>query len=419
MFGLVDCNNFFASCERVFRPDLEHVPIVVLSNNDGCVIARSNEAKALGIKMGAPAYQNRALFKEHHIEVFSCNFPLYGDISARIMNILTMNCPRIQVYSIDEAFLDFSHTAINLKDKGLALKTQVKQWTGIPVSVGFAETQTLAKLANHIAKKFPKETQGIYIIDTEEKRLKALKWQPINDVWGIGRRYTKKLLACNIRTAYQLTQQSDTWVKNNMGLTGLRTKWELEGKPSITLKDIQTPKSIAVTRTFAKNISSYKALKERVVTYASTCAEKLRKQTIMCQAILVFIDTNFYNNTLPQHHQSIVVPIPFATSSTIELSKMAVQGLQQIYREGYEYKRAGVMVLDLQTQTGYELNLFEHSDPRHLKLMEAIDQINQKTGHQEIALASQDVAHQWKNKQDKLSPRYTTSLDDIITIVCH
>lgn len=278
MFALIDCNNFYASCERVFRPDLIGKPIVVLSNNDGCVIARSNEAKAVGIPMGAPAFEYEKLFEQHGVHVFSANFALYGDMSNRVMNILSEFSPEMEIYSIDECFLKlngFEH--YDLQQQGELMRHKVTKSTGIPISVGVAPTKALAKLANRIAKKYPDKTKGCYIIDNEEKRTKALKWLKIEDVWGVGRQHTKRLQAQNVFTAYDFTQLADEWVRMHLAIVGLRLKRDLQGIPTLDLEEAQPKKNIATTRSFETNYTEWEQLAERVSTFAASCAEKLRK----------------------------------------------------------------------------------------------------------------------------------------------
>ncbi|KAA6439907.1 Y-family DNA polymerase [Dyadobacter flavalbus] len=309
MFALIDCNNFYASCERVFRPELNGVPIVVLSNNDGCVVARSNEAKALDIPMGAPAFEYEKMFEKHGVQVFSSNYALYGDMSARVMTILGAFCPDLEVYSIDEAFLSFDgFKHFDLQKIGIEMRKKVQKCTGIPVSVGFAPTKALAKVANRIAKKFP-ELGGVYIIDTVEKLQKAIKWLKIEDVWGIGRQHAKRLNAQGIRTALDFTLMSDAWVKKNMSIVGLRLKKELSGIRTLELDEISDKKSIACTRSFDKNYSTYDEIKERIVTYATICAEKLRKQDCCCNVLQIFIVTNFFRQDQPQYSMSISVDL--------------------------------------------------------------------------------------------------------------
>lgn len=417
MFALVDCNNFYASCERVFKPELNGRPVVVLSNNDGCVIARSNEAKAMGIPMGAPAFKYQEFFAKNNITVFSSNYALYGDMSSRVMSILSSYTPDIEIYSIDEAFLNFTGFDISsLEAMGTDMKSKVGKWTGIPVSVGFAATKTLAKAANKIAKKFPDRTGGVYIIDSEEKREKALKWLPIGDVWGIGSRNSKKLIDIGVRKAWDLTQLSDYWVKKNMSIVGLRLKWELEGKPALEMESIQSKKSIATTRSFDSICSSYDELRERVVTYAVCCAEKLRKQQSCCNSMMVFLQTNYFRQDLPQANVSTVIKFPYSTSSSIEIAKFAIEGLSRIVESGYHYKRAGVILMDIVPENPNQLNMFENSNAKHKVLMNVIDKINAQVGNRKVLLAAEDPGRRWKMKQERLSPRYTTKIEEIITI---
>jgi DNA polymerase V len=417
MFALVDCNNFFASCERVFRPDLIGKPVVVLSNNDGCVIARSNEAKAVGVPMGAPAFEHEELFKKHNVQVFSANFALYGDMSHRVMNILSEYTPEIEIYSIDEAFLKLQgFEKFNLQSYGQEMQRRVVKWTGLSISVGIAPTKALAKVATRIAKKFPGKTNSVYLIDSEEKRLKALKWLKIEDVWGIGRQHAKRLKAINVNTAFDFTQLNDSWIKKNLSIVGLRLKNDLQGIPTLDLEMIQSKKNIATTRSFEKNYTGLEQLNERITTFAVSCAEKLRKQKSCCNSMMVFIHTNGHRHDLPQYSRNIVVKLPFPTNSGIELAKFAKQALGKIFRKGFHYKKAGVIVMDFSQENQKQFKIFENSNARHVPLMQAIDKINASFGQQKIRLASQDLKRVWKMKQEKLSPRYTTKLDEIITI---
>lgn len=417
MFALIDCNNFYASCERVFRPDLNGKPVVVLSNNDGCVIARSNEAKALNIPMGAPAFEYKEVFDKNNVFVFSSNYALYGDMSFRVMTILAQFCPDVEIYSIDEAFLQFDgFDLFNLQQIGAKIRKTVYKFTGIPVSVGFAETKALAKVANKIAKKFTDRTGGVYVLDSDEKRIKALKWTKVEDVWGIGRQHTKRLQYYGVKSALDFTLMSDGWVRKNMSVVGLRLKRELEGKRTLELEHSKAKKNIATTRSFDKNYTTYEQLHERVVTFSSTCAEKLRKQKSCCNSLMVFVHTNFFREDLPQYSKSIVVKLPFPTNSTIEIAKFACIGLKKIFRSGFTYKKAGVMVLDIVPEMPQQLSIFENSNPRHKILMETIDRINHNVGNRKVMLASQDLGRRWKMKQEKLSPRYTTRIDEIITV---
>ncbi|MCF6185617.1 MAG: Y-family DNA polymerase [Bacteroidales bacterium] len=417
MYVLVDCNNFYASCERVFNPDLNGKPIVVLSNNDGCVVARSSEAKALGIPMGSPAFESKELFEKNNVLVFSSNYALYGDMSARVMTILSNYTPDIEIYSIDEAFLKFDgFEYLNLIECGKTIKEKVNKSTGIPVSIGIALTKALSKVANRIAKKFPDKTGGVYIIDTEEKRIKALKWLAIEDVWGIGRKYAKKLRSYGINNAFQFTQQSDSWIKKQMSIVGIRLKKDLEGIPTIAKEEIKSKKTISITRTFEKNITDYNLIKERIVTFAVTCAEKLRNQNTYCNVVIVFVHSNYHRNDLQQYSNSTVVKLPFSTNSSIEIAKFAVKGLENIFIKGIKYKKAGVIAMDITPDNNRQLSIFENSNPKHIPLMKTIDIINASIGKHKIKLASQDQNRIWKMKQEKLSKKFTTRLTDVIEI---
>lgn len=419
MFALIDCNNFYASCERVFRPDLVGKPIVVLSNNDGCVIARSNEAKAIGIPMGAPAFENETLFKEHHVNVFSANFALYGDMSHRVMSILEEYSPEMEIYSIDEAFLKLKNfERFNLYDHGKSMRNKVLRWTGIPVSVGIAPTKSLAKVANRIAKKFPDKTGNVYIIDSEEKKIKALKWLKVEDVWGIGRQHTKRLNAKGIKTAYDFTKMDPYWVQKHMAIVGVRLQKDLNGTPTLDMENVQPKKNIATTRTFEKNYTKLSDLSERVTTFAVSCSEKLRQQNSCCNSLMIFVHTNWHRKDLQQYSRNIVVKLPFPTNSAIELAKYANLGLQKIFKEGYQYKKAGVIVMDFTPEDVQQLALFENRNEKHIPLMQVVDKLNASFGQQKVKLGSQDPERVWKMKQERLSPRYTTKLSDIIIIHC-
>jgi len=415
MYALVDCNNFYVSCERVFRPELRNRPVVVLSNNDGCVVSRSEEAKALGIGMAAPAYQHELLFRQQGVAVFSSNYPLYGDMSNRVMNLLGEMAPDMEIYSIDECFLNFTGCDyLDLEAQGKNICQKIPQYTGIPVCVGFAPTKTLAKAANNIAKKFKDKTGGVYVIDTEEKRIKALRWMKVDAVWGIGRRSAKTLAKFKIETAYDFTQQSDAWVRSVMSVTGVRLKHELLGTPMIEREEMEVRKNIATTRSFEKNYTELPEISERVATFAVSCAEKLRRQHMQCNALMVFLMTNRHRKDQQQYNPSTVVRLPFASNSGIEIAHYAGEGLKQIFREGYSYKKAGVIIMDFTPEEEGQVNLFENSDPRHKPLMAAVDKINRALGEQKIKLGAQDMQQDWKMRQESLSPRYTTRLKDII-----
>ncbi len=418
MFALVDCNNFYASCERVFQPLLCKQPIVVLSNNDGCVIARSNEAKALGVPMGAPAFKYKEVFTRNKIHVFSSNYALYGDMSARVMNLLAEFTPDIEVYSIDEAFLKFEGftTNYNLQDYGILLKKRVEKGTGIPISVGIATTKALAKVANKIAKKFSHRTQSVYWIQTDEQRIKALKWTKIEDVWGIGRQHAKRLQEIGIENAFQFSQLPDQWVRKQMSVVGLRLKKELEGIPTLDLEEVQSKKAIATTRSFDHTYEDYEYIKERVSSFAVSCAEKMRKQNSCCNVVMVFLKTNKFQVNEPQYGRSFAIQTPYPTNSSIDIVKYAVQALSKIFKKGFKYKKAGVMVMGLCPENSLQLNMFHQANPKHKALMQKIDYLNKSIGQQKVKFACQDLTKLWKMKQERLSNRYTTKLNEILEV---
>ena len=420
MFALVDCNNFYASCERVFQPQLNNKPIAVLSNNDGCVISRSDEAKALGLPMGAPAFKYEAFFKQHNISVFSSNYSLYGDMSERVMTILNQFTPDVEVYSIDEAFLQFKgFENYNLNDYGLQMRQRILKWTGIPTCVGIAPTKALSKVANKIARKFPKQTNGVYVIDSEEKRIKALKWLKVEDVWGIGYGLQKRLKAKNCKTAYDFIQLSDDWIRNNFSITEWKLKKDLEGIPTLELDYKEPKRSIATTRSFEYTYSDLENIKERIPTFATSCAEKLRKQGSSCHVIIVLLSSDRHKKDLPQHKTSRTISLPYATDSSLIISDCAVKAVASIFKEGIKYKRAGVIVTGLVPTDNHQLNLFQHENPKHKPLMQRIDAINHKYEAAKIKLGNQDLKRTWKMRQERLSLKYTTNINEILTVKCH
>lgn len=417
MYALIDCNNFYVSCERIFNPTLSNQAVIVLSNNDGCVISRSEEAKQLGIPMGAPFFQYKSLFQKNNVKIFSSNYALYADISERVMNILNKYTPDIEVYSIDESFLKFNgyDDFFNIEKIAHQIKQEILKGVGVPTCVGLAPTKALAKIANRIAKKFPKQLNGIYSIDSEEKRIKALKWIAIEDVWGIGRRLAARLRFLNINNAYDFTQLSDQYIRKEFSVVELRLKKELLGESVLKLEDIKNKKNIATTRSFEHDENDFEFLKERVVTFASSCAEKLRKQNSNANLISVFIQTNPQKETL-QYRRNVVLKLPFASNSSITLAKYAIKGLEQIYKEGFAYKRAGVIVSGITDANQKQLNLFSDEDSRHQELMKTIDGLNRKIGETKIKLGSQDLERTWKMRQEHLSKNYTTNINQLIEI---
>jgi len=418
MFALVDCNNFYASCERVFNPKLIDKPIVILSNNDGCVISRSNEAKTLGIPMGAPAFKYDSVFKKYKVYVLSTNFPLYGDMSSRVMSILSNSTPNIEIYSIDEAFLKFKgFDNYDLEQYGRDIRKKILKWTGIPVSIGIAPTKALAKVANRIAKKFDSKTTGVYVLDSEEKREKALKWLKIENVWGIGYKHSERLKNYNINKAYEFTKLPDSWVRKQMSIVGLRLKKELEGESVLSLEENRSPKkAIATTRSFEKNLTAFEDLKERISTFAIFCSEKLRSQKSSCNSIYVFVKSNRHQKDTIQYQNGVVMTLPYASNSSITISKCATEGLREIYKKGVKYKKAGVIVMGIIPDNKHQLNIFENEDPKHNVIMKTLDFIAKKEGVSKLKLASQDLKKIWKMKQNKLSNRYTTEIIEIMSL---
>jgi DNA polymerase V len=418
MYAIIDCNSFYASCERAFDPSLIGKPLAILSNNDGCVISRSKEAKVLGIPMGAPLFQYREIIAEKNIQIRSSNYSLYGDMSERVMKLLEDFSPEVEVYSIDEAFLKLPETD-DYQKVGKKIKEYIYQCTGIPVSIGIAPTKALSKAANNIAKKFPERTNGYHVIDTEEKRIKMLKWLPADAIWGIGAGNAKRLQNKGVQTAYEFTELSDDWVKRNMSIVGLRLKKDLEGEPTILLEDeVQHKKAIATTRSFEYTFSDQENMKERIVTFASRCAEKLREQKSSCNVVMVYLKSDRNKHKDSYFRAKRIVTLPYATNSTFIINKFALRALEDIFKPGIQYKKAGVILTGLIRTDALQLDLFQNEDPKHKQLMAAMDSLNAKYGRQKIKMGNQDLQRTWKMRQAHLSPEYTTKFSDIITLNC-
>lgn len=419
MFALIDCNSFYASCERVFDPSLRQKPVVVLSNNDGCVIARSDEAKPY-IPMGAAYHRYKDIFEKYNVRLFSSNYPLYADMSNRVMNLLREFTPDVEVYSIDEAFLKFEKKPLKpYEEVGKSIYTRIRNGTGLPIAIGIAPTKVLAKVANEIARKFPEHCQGTYVIDSEKKRLKALKWLPIEEVWGIGRQHAKRLKAVGVVKAYDFTQLPDEWVRKQMSVVGLRLKNELEGKSVLDLEEISNKKSISVTRSFAEMITSYEDLSQRVSNFAVLGAEKVRKQKSHAAVLSVFVQSNRFREDLPQYFKSQSTTFNSPSNSTLEINTVALQLLRRIYRKGIYYKKAGILLHGLTDQQSLQLNIFDTpKSVQHSSLMNTLDKINQNIGEQKVKLASQYLAQQFPMRQNFLSKRYTTNINELIEINC-
>lgn len=415
MFGLLDCNNFYVSCERVFRPDLRDKPAIVLSNNDGCVIARSNEAKALGIKMGVPVYQIEELIKEHQIKIFSSNYTLYGDMSARVMSILAAETPEIEIYSIDESFLNLTGIP-NLEKFGRTLVQKITRCTGIPVSLGIAPTKTLAKTANKFAKKY-KGYQGCCLIDNESKRIAALQKTNIGDIWGIGRRLAAKLESRGIFTAYDFTRLPARQVRSMMTVTGERLWRELNGEKCLTLEnEEEEKKQICNSRSFGETVSALEELESAVALHALRCAEKLRSQNTAAEAVTTFIMTNRFRQDLPQYCNQFTVSLPLAGNDSLEIARAALKALKQIFKPGYAYKKCGVIIPAIIPHRALQGDLFTKRNVlKSANLMAAIDKLNnQNPGC--VDLAVMHCKHRPSLKKDFISRHFTTNFNEILTI---
>jgi len=416
MFALVDCNNFYASCERLFRPDLENKPIVVLSNNDGCVIARSNEAKALGIPMGAPEFKYRQQMKVQGVQVFSSNFPLYGDLSARVMSLLDRLSPDLEIYSIDEAFADmrgFNH--FDLYQHGLQVREMVLQWTGIPVSIGFAKTKTLSKIANRVAKKSLK-TGGVFILNDQDRIDSVLKKVEIGDVWGVGRKWAASLKSQGMTTAYDLAKADEGWIRRKYNVVLQRTIRELNGDSCISIEDLPEKKQLLVSRSFRDRVTNYYHLRSLVAGYISRACEKLRKQGSVAQSISVFIRTSPFSEGAG-YSNSTTVSLNQYTADTSTLIKMGTYALDRIFRNGHEYQKAGIMLFDIVPDHFQQLCLFQAETYNQVarKRMKLLDHINGKYGPQTLRFASES-AKRWYMHQDHLSPAYTTRWGELLVV---
>ena len=414
MIALVDCNNFYASCERVFNPKIEKKPVIVLSNNDGCVIARSNEAKTLGIKMGHPAFKLKNLIEEYNINVFSTNFALYGDLSKRVMNVMSTEVEKMEIYSIDEAFLDFTDYAS--KERGVAIREKVKKWTGIPVSVGIAQTKVLAKVAAHIAKKHTKA--GVFMFDDENLIRRALNVFAVEDLWGVGTKNAQKLKAVGVHTALQFRQCDSNWVNRNLSVNGVRLQKELFGEVCYPLELTRKRKqNICTARSFGSEIKKLSKLKEAIGSYANTCATKLRKEKSCCATVSVFLSTNPFNPQAKQYNPYKVIQLNVPTNDSMEIVKLAIKGLESIYRNDCIYRKAGVIVGRIVPQGQTQLSLFDSLDRGKRKNINiAVDKVNSLMGKNKIHLAVEGNGRKWKLKQERLSPCYTTRFAEILEV---
>ena len=421
LFGLADCNNFYCSCERLFHPDLMSKSVVVLSNNDGCVIARSEESKALGIKMGDVFYQVKDKLEQNDVAVFSSNYNLYGDMSRRVMSLLSRYSPKVDVYSIDEAFLDLSGmgTSEELTAYCKKMVRHIGKGTGIPVSLGIAPTKTLAKMASKFAKKY-KGYEGVCLIDTDEKREKALKLFEVGDVWGIGHRSVEKLNYHGIKTAWDFTQKSESWVRKELTVTGVRTWKELRGESCISIEELPHKKSICTSRSFAEQgLNQLADVEEAIANFAAQCSRKLREQHTVCSSITTFAHTSRFRHDLPQSYIYQTAQLPVPTNDHQELVSMAVKMLRAHWKEGdhYFYKKSGVIVWGISRDNAIQTNLFDTVNrEKQAALAKAIDAINRKNGHNKIRVAVQGDEKGWKLKREYISKQYTTNLDDVIVL---
>lgn len=415
MIALVDCNNFYASCERVFRPDLVGKPVAVLSNNDGCIIARSAEVKALGVPMGAPLFKWRKQLEEEGVAVFSANFSLYGDLSERVMSVLRDNCPVVEVYSIDEAFLDLSLLPRDqLGEYCRELRAMVYKWTGIPVSIGVAPTKTLAKLANHLAKKNPKADGCWLLMGAEHQRLSRL---PVDEVWGVGRRLNKRLNEYGVSTVWDLRNMDASTARKLASVNMERTIRELNGESCMPLELTKQPRQrILVSRSFGHDVSSFDDLKAALVTYAYRAGEKLRCQNSRAQSIDIFIHTNTHRDAEKQYKGSVSIPFDMPTNDPSTLSRAATEGLKNIFKPGYKYKRGGVMLNEILPEHVAQLSLFT-ADVSVSKVGAIMDTINKRLGSDLVHFAASDVGVSWRMNQNMRSPRYTTRWGDIPSAV--
>ena len=414
--ALIDCNSFYASCERIFNPKLLGKPIVVLSNNDGCIITRSAEAKALGIKMGEPYFKAKKIIEKNNVKVFSSNYSLYGDISQRVMEILLGFSPEVEIYSIDEAFLNFK----GFKNHELLtyckhIRQTIKQWVGIPVSIGVGSTKTLSKIANHLAKK-EADYEGICILKGDEKIEEALNRIEIGDVWGIGRRLSKFLRNYEVRTAKQFAFLDRRWIRKNMGVVGEKIQLELRGVSCLDLELLPSPKkSCCVSRSFSRPIEKIEELQESIANYGSRVAEKIREEGLIAQSMSIFVLTNHFNKKEKQYSSSIKLQLDYPTSDSKLIVKRAVEGIKRIYKEGYRYKKAGIILYELHSSSSVR-GLLDYDKPRTDSLMRSLDEINYRYGSATLRLAAEGIKKSWQMRREKVSPCYTTSFDQLMIV---
>jgi DNA polymerase V len=417
MFALADCNNFYASCERLFAPRFEGKPIIVLSNNDGCCIARSNEAKALGIPMGAPYFKIEKLIRENHVAVFSSNYTLYGDLSRRVMQVLAPFAPRIEVYSIDECFLDLAALPFDLTPYALGIVKTVLQWTGIPISIGIAPTKTLAKLANRMAKKGQSPDGPVLDWSRLPYPEAALAAVPVEDIWGIASRSGARLRQLGLDNALALRDADTRLLRQSFGVVMERIVHELRGTSCLPLEIAPPPrKQIMVSRSFGERVTALDDLRAAVASFAARACEKLRAQTLCAQALTVFIQTSPFDTSRPAYANALTIPLESPSQDSALLIRLALLGLARIFRPGFAYQKAGVMLLDLVPEGLQQGSLFalELADPaRSGRLMETLDRINRTFGRQTIRFGSEALSDQWRMRARLKSPAYTTRWDEL------
>jgi len=413
--AIVDCNNFYVSCERVFQPKLERLPVVILSNNDGCAVARSDEAKALGIKMGQPHFQFKHLEKKHNIQVFSSNYALYGDMSTRMAAILEQFSDNIEVYSIDEAFLDLTvFKQCHLTDYGKEICETVKQYVGLPVSVGISTTKTLAKIANYHVKKNKQKTQSVFDLTSEKTQDWLLPQISIDKIWGVGSRWAAKLKAHDIETAQDLKQANKAWIRKHFSVVMLRTVCELNNEACFGFEEEPAPKKqIVCSRSFGTLQTEWQSIRAAVAHHATNAAAKLRKQSSICSGVYVYIRTNPFSSKDSQYGNGSYQKLLQSTDDTSVILKYAINGLKQIYKQGYRYKKAGIMLYDLSSNKMQQLSLLEPNLKQNPKLMKALDAINARYGKGALQYASEKAGQGWQMANSNLTPSYTTKWSDI------
>ena len=412
--ALVDCNNFYVSCERVFRPDLAGVPMLVLYNNDGCVVSRSNEAKALGIKMGQPWFECKKLAEEHGILAMSSNYALYADLSNRVMSILSDFSPRHEVYSIDECFVDLTGIP-KLRDVSYAMRARVGQWTGIPVCVGIGPTKTLAKLANHVAKKHPR-SKGVFNYNalSEEQKTTLLQRIPVEEVWGVGHKLTKRLEPYGIRCVQELKEAHAPTLRAEFGVVMEKVQRELQEIPCIELQEIQPERQqIISSRSFGNMVTELPVLQDALSTFVANACAKLRGQGSHASVIQVFLQTNRFRKDLPQYMPSLAVPLPYPTNDSLEVIRWASALCERMFKPGYQYKKAGIMLSEISPVTQWQGDLLEGEVSTNDRLMQTLDALNQRFGRGTVKVSTQGVYRDWQMRQERKSPNYTTAWEEV------